>query len=135
MGSAADFDFWLGMWRGEWGDDGAHGTNSISKEYDGRVVYERFDGRPGADFTGMSVSVYDEQEDCWRQTWVDDAGNYFHLVGRFEQDEMILLCRERYRMRFFDITPKSFRWTWERRKGEAWELSWEIDYRRLGGTL
>ena len=64
MGSPADFDFWLGTWRAVWGDDDAHGTNTITKEYGDRVVYERFDGRPGAEFTGMSVSVYDEQEDC-----------------------------------------------------------------------
>ena len=130
MGSAADFDFWLGTWRAAWGDEGAHGTNTITKEYDGKVVYERFDGRPGADFAGMSVSVYDEREDCWRQTWVDDAGNYFDLVGRLEDGEMTLLCRDTYRMRFFEIAADSFKWTWERRAGDGWELAWAISYER-----
>jgi hypothetical protein len=131
VGSAADFDFWLGTWQASWGDEGAQGTNTITKEYGGKVVYERFDGRPGADFTGMSVSVYDERDDCWRQTWVDDAGNYFDLVGRFEDGEMTLLCHDRYRMRFFDIAPDSFKWTWERRAGDGWELAWAIDYERI----
>ena len=130
MGSPADFDFWLGTWRAVWGDDDAHGTNTITKEYGDRVVYERFDGRPGADFTGMSVSVYDEQADLWRQTWVDDSGNYFDLTGRFEDGEMTLHCGDTYRMRFFEITHASFRWTWERRAGEGWELAWAIEYSR-----
>jgi len=80
VGSADDFDFWLGRWRASWGEDGAHGTNTITKEYGGRVVYERFDGRPGAEFTGMSVSVYDEADGCWYQTWVDDAGSHLHAI-------------------------------------------------------
>ena len=131
MGSADDFDFWLGRWRASWGEDGAHGTNTITKEYGGRVVYERFDGRPGAEFTGMSVSVYDEGDDCWYQTWVDDAGSHFELTGRFENGEMTLLCRDTYRMRFFEITDTSFEWTWERRAGDGWELAWAISYERL----
>jgi len=135
MGSPSDFDFWLGTWRARWGNDGAQGTNTITKECGGRVVYERFDGHPGANFTGMSVSVYDEHEDCWRQTWVDDAGNYFELVGRFKDGEMTLLCRNTYRMRFFEITADAFKWTWERRAGDAWELSWAIDYERATGLL
>ena len=130
MGRAADFDFWLGTWRASWGDEGAHGTNTITREYGDRVVYERFDGRPGADFTGMSVSVFDAQADCWRQTWVDDQGNYFDLTGDFENGEMTLLCRDTYRMRFFDIADASFNWTWERRADDDWELLWAIAYER-----
>jgi len=131
VGSPRDFDFWLGTWRAAWGEDGAHGTNTITKEYDNRVIYERFDGRPGAEFTGMSVSVFDEQAGLWRQTWVDDQANYFDLAGRFDNGEMTLLCRATYRMRFFDITPEAFSWTWERQAGAEWELAWAIAYTRL----
>jgi hypothetical protein len=53
-----DFDFWLGSWVASWGD-GAQGRNVITKTYDGKVVEERFDGRPGAEFQGMSVNVYE----------------------------------------------------------------------------
>ena len=67
MGGPDDFDFWLGTWRATWGENGAHGTNTVTKEYGGRVIQERFDGRPGIDLAGMSVSVYDAQADCWRQ--------------------------------------------------------------------
>lgn len=135
MGAADDFDFWLGTWRARWGDEGAEGTNTVTKEYGGKVVYERFDGRPGAEFTGMSVSVYDEQADLWRQTWVDDEGNYFALEGGMEDGAMVLECEvrgTRYRMRFAEIAESSFSWTWERLAGEQWELAWAIAYERLG---
>jgi Protein of unknown function (DUF1579) len=143
MAGAGDFGFWLGEWRVSWEDaDGpGEGRNTISERYGGRVVHESFDGRPGVDLVGMSVSVYDPHRDCWLQTWVDDSGNYFHLEGRFEEGVMTLLCDRhsgerqelRYRMRFFDIADDSFSWTWERSEDAAasWELLWQTRYERL----
>ena len=63
------------------GEDGATGRNVITKSFDGRVVEERFHGRPGIELRGMSVSVYDGHRDRWFQTSVDDEGNYFALEG------------------------------------------------------
>ena len=31
-------DFWLGTWACAW--DGGHGTNTVTREFDGRVVQE-----------------------------------------------------------------------------------------------
>lgn len=140
MGSPGDFDFWLGTWRAQWqGPDGpAFGKNTISRRYGGRVVYEQFDGRPGMDLEGMSVSVFSPELDAWLQTWVDESGNYWDLVGRLEAGEMTLLCTDKrteldYRMRFFDIEADAFAWTWERSNdGRAtWTLLWRIDYERI----
>jgi hypothetical protein len=135
-----DFDFWLGSWVATWGEAGARGRNVVAKTFEGRVVEERFDGRPGVAFQGMSVSVYDEHRDRWLQTWVDDEGNYFALEGAMQDGAMVLLCDRhnaedrnlRYRMRFSDIEQDSFRWTWERSTdgGETYVLAWQIDYRR-----
>jgi hypothetical protein len=63
----------------------------------------------------MSVSVFDEHRELWRQTWVDDVGNYFALEGNLVDGEMVLQCEEHsrperdavYRMRFADIEPNS----------------------------
>ena len=106
----------------------------------GKVVTESFDGRPGAEFTGTSWSVYDEHADLWRQTWVDDTGNYFALEGRFADDEMTLICDRHnsperdvvYRMRFSEITDNAFVWRWERatEAGAVFELRWQIEYLR-----
>jgi hypothetical protein len=142
MGSPDDFDFWLGTWRAGWeSDDGpAFGENTVSKRFGGKVVYEQFNGRPGMDFEGMSVSVYSPELDAWLQTWVDDSGNYWDLVGRLEDGELTLLSSDKrtegkldYRMRFFDIEDDAFEWTWERSEdGRAtWTLLWQIHYERI----
>jgi hypothetical protein len=139
MGSSSDFDFWVGDWQVTWDEGRAHGRNSIAKEYDGNVVYERFDGRPGIDLVGMSVSVYREAVDRWFQTWVDDSGNYFTLEGGMADGEMVLLGEQSgprgrvdLRMRFSDIEADRFTWRWESSKdnGATWEPLWELAYER-----
>jgi len=139
MGSSADFDFWLGEWQVTWNAGRERGRNSIAREYGGNVVYERFDGRPGIDLVGMSVSVYREAVDRWFQTWVDDAGNYFALQGGLADGEMILLGeqsgprgRVSLRMRFSDIEDDRFTWRWESSKddGATWDTLWELAYER-----
>ena len=139
MGSSSDFDFWLGEWQVTWNEGRAQGRNSIAREYGGNVVYERFDGRPGIDLVGMSVSVYREAVDRWFQTWVDDSGNYFALQGGMEDGEMVLLGelsgprgRVSLRMRFSDIEDDRFTWRWESSKDDSatWEPLWELAYER-----
>jgi hypothetical protein len=141
MGSPDDFDFWLGTWRARWDGEGGpgYGTNTITKRFGGKVVYEQFDGRPGMDFEGMSVSVYSPELDAWLQTWVDDQGNYWDLEGHFADGEMTLRSSDKrtrgkvdFRMRFFDIRDDAFEWTWERSEdgGASWTLMWHIDYER-----
>ena len=88
----------------------------------------------------MSVSVFDPQRELWRQTWVDDAGNYSALEGNVVEGAMELICESHnaperdvvYRMRFFDIAADSPAWTWERSAGAGatFEELWRLDYRR-----
>lgn len=140
MSGSRDFDFWLGTWIARW--EGGEGRNVVEKSHGGKVVTESFDGRPGAEFAGSSWSVYDEHLDLWRQTWVDDTGNYFALEGRFVNGEMKLICDRHngpdpavlYRMRFTEITPDRFVWLWERAVSEdsGFELRWRIVYERCG---
>ena len=60
MPSPDDFDFWLGTWSVRWGTgDDETGRDVISRAFGGRVVEEQFDGRPGVDLRGMSMSVFD----------------------------------------------------------------------------
>jgi hypothetical protein len=139
MGSARDFDFWLGEWEVSWNDGQARGRNSISKDFGGHVVHERFDGRPGIDLVGTSVSVYREDVDRWFQTWVDDSGNYFALEGGLDDGAMVLVSEGhgprrglRYRMRFSDIEDHRFAWSWEssRDGGDTWQPLWQLAYQR-----
>jgi hypothetical protein len=141
MPSAGDFDFWLGSWDVRWGPtDRETGRNVIARAFGGRVIEERFDGRPGVDLLGMSVSVYDAHRELWRQTWVDDAGNYFALEGNLVDGAMVLHCDDHngsepdavYRMRFFDIASDALTWTWERSLDgrRTFEELWQLAYTR-----
>lgn len=107
------------------------GTNTISKIKSNKVIHEDF-RTPG--FNGESWSMYMPKDKTWRQTWVDDAGNYFVLSGGMVGDEFVLTTsypNTIQRMRFQNITKDSFTWLWEAKKGDEWTLSWRIEYRRM----
>jgi hypothetical protein len=128
-----EFDFWVGEWDARW--DGGRGTNVVTAELDGAVVLERFDGRPGTELRGISVSVHDGTE--WRQTWVDSQHGYLDFRGGM-RDGIMELRHERdvdgelvpFRMRFTEIADDSFTWLWERGRNGAWEVQWRIAYTR-----
>lgn len=134
---ASQMDFWLGEWELSW--EGGQGSNTITKEFGGCVIMENFDGQPGMDFRGMSVSIYNPNIDAWQQTWVDDQGSYFALTGGLQGEQFILECENirdgqpvQLRMVFYNITPNSLDWDWQRfnKETETWENNWQIHYQR-----
>jgi hypothetical protein len=133
-GDNREFDFWLGEWDLSWGD-GQRGTNSVYSDFDGRVVVESFDGRPSTELQGMSVSSFDEAAGTWRQTWVDNQGTFLTFAGGFADGRMELrsVLVPLTRMRWYDITPDSLEWAYERSPdgGTTWLPLWEISYRRV----
>lgn len=135
---ASQFDFWLGEWNLTWAD-GGKGTNHITKVLGGCVIHENFDGTPSMPLKGLSVSTFDAQAECWKQTWVDNQGGYLDLVGGMEGDRMVLVRDSvrhgqpiKHRMVFFNIGEDELDWNWERSddKGTTWTLLWHIHYRR-----
>jgi len=132
-------DFWLGRWVVSW-SGGGEGTNTIRRILGERVIEESFEGRDTENvLLGRSLSVRDEAEGRWRQTWVDSTGAYLDLVG-LEVDGRIAFQRKTsiggelviQRMVWLDVTAETLRWQWQRSKdsGGTWEVAWEIDYRR-----
>jgi hypothetical protein len=138
------FDFWLGDWDVTWAGASPeageqHGRNRVEAILDGRVVLENFDGRPSAPLQGLSVSVYNAALAQWRQTWVDNTGNYWAFAGRFAEGRMILSTMvERdgrpihLRMVWFNLAPDSLDWHWERSSdgGQTWTVLWALHYTR-----
>lgn len=132
-------DFWLGTWTVSWSTDG-RGTNTIRRILDDRVVEESFDGGDADSvLKGRSLSVRDALDGRWRQTWVDSTGGYLDFVGvvadgriAFQRDAIVRGSPVIQRMVWLDVTDDAFRWQWQRsdRPGAAWEVVWEIDYRR-----
>jgi hypothetical protein len=132
---ARQFDFWIGEWECTW-EGGGRGSNSVRAILDGCVIEEQFDASPSSDLRGMSLSVYSPVLGRWRQTWVDNDGNYFDMVGGMEDGRMILACDEtgttaKLRMVFSNLEQDSFDWRWERSEdsGRTWKPLWQIRYR------
>jgi hypothetical protein len=94
--------------------------------------------------TGHSVSIYRPGLKHWRQTWVDDQGGFFDLVGGpvTGADHIFVFENKRpvetapyQRMIFQDVKTDGFTWRWQRRakSEEPWADSWVIHYRRKKG--
>ena len=136
---ASQFDFWLGDWDVNWAD-GLSATNHIRKVLGDRVVQEDFDGERDAQLHGLSVSVCG-MDGRWRQTWVDNQGGYFALIGGPEGDDFVLTSYRvsdntpAQRMVFTDIGAHSLTWRWQRTtdSGATWSDSWVIYYTRRPG--
>lgn len=138
------FEFWVGEWELSWprsetseGKPG-RGTNHIERDLDGCVIVERFDGRPGMELKGMSVSTFNTHTGKWQQTWVDNFGSYLDFAGEFKDGQMILVREAStaegktflQRMVWKNIRPQSFDWSWERSDdgGQTWKVLWPIHY-------
>jgi hypothetical protein len=135
---ARQFDFWLGDWDVAWGDD-QRARNRIEAILDGAVIQEQFDGTPATPLRGMSVSVYRPQTGEWRQTWVDNQGNYWAFTGLFADGRMILATDDtrdgrpvKLRMVWHTIAPNALDWSWERSDdgGQTWQPLWQLHYTR-----
>ena len=73
---------------------------------------------------GMSLSVYDPRSELWRQTWVDNEGNYWAFRGRFEDGRLILSTEVGIegkpvllRMVFHNIEADELKWYLESPRG------------------
>ncbi len=132
-------DFWVGRWMVSWAG-GGHGTNTVRRILDDRVIEESFDGHEGGStFLGRSLSVRDVTDGRWRQTWVDSSGTYLDFTGvqvegriAFQREAMKDGMAVTQRMVWRDVTLNTFLWQWQRSEdaGTSWEVIWEIDYRR-----
>ncbi|MFN0184787.1 MAG: hypothetical protein ACKVQR_13315 [Aquabacterium sp.] len=137
-------DFWLGHWSVRWdaspGLPAGSGTNTVTSAYGGCVVQEAFNGGASTGgLVGHSVSVYHAPVQRWRQTWVDNQGGYFALVGGPEGDRFVLVSSRlkegtpAQRMVFEAITERSLTWRWQVTPdaGATWSDRWVIYYSRV----
>ena len=133
---ATSFDFWIGEWDCHF--DGGHAVNTVTREFDGKVLVERFHADAPRAWAGTSHSVFSEHDATWRQTWVDEGGSYWAFVGTlvdgdpsFATPGPVDADQVFKRMVFSDITADAFHWRWESSPdGDVWTVNWEIDYRR-----
>lgn len=82
------FDFWLGEWNVRTPDGKLAGVNSISSEYGGCVLHERYS--TGRGYSGESLNMFDATRKVWHQTWVDTSGTLLLLEGGLRGKSMVL---------------------------------------------
>ena len=82
------FDFWIGDWNVYTPDGKLAGVNSITREYGGCVLHERYATERG--YSGESLNAYDAGRKVWHQTWVDTDGALLLLEGGLRGGSMVL---------------------------------------------
>jgi len=134
-------DFWVGTWNAAWVDaegNALHGTNTITRELDSCMILENFDGNPGNNLIGHSISMYVGRMNNWKQIWMDNQGGYLDFSGGPDEEgfhftmERPVEAAPHLRMIFRDITENSFEWHWQNSQdgGETWADQWHISYTR-----
>lgn len=82
------FDFWVGTFDTRpWNEPDAPpaGTLHNTREYEGCVIVERWNGAKGS---GMSMSFYDVNRHVWRMIWNDDANQSNDFEGQYQDGAM-----------------------------------------------
>jgi hypothetical protein len=84
----SDFDFWLGTWEVHSREGVFLGRNRVEAILAGTVIQEHWEGATGG--RGTSLNAFVPEKEVWRQTWVDDQGNFLDLEGGLTGTRMIL---------------------------------------------
>lgn len=76
------FDFWIGDWV-VYDDQGIHaGDSHIERVLDSCVIQENWTSMYGGH--GKSFNAYNPATRQWRQTWIDNKGQYTDFYGAFD---------------------------------------------------
>lgn len=131
------FDFWLGEWNVRTPDGKLAGVNSITGEYGGCVLHERYS--TGRGYSGESLNIYDAARKVWHQTWVDTSGTLLLLEGGLRGTSMVLEGQTvgaegqvtRHRITWTPGADGSVRQYWESTDGKGqWRTAFDGSYTR-----
>jgi hypothetical protein len=154
-----DFGFWLGTWSvsntnrgndGLWTDAG-RSVAKITPMLDGRVVFERWDGKSGnfSNTFGMSLRYFDEAHERWVVLLSWPGGNPVNagfgvMEGVFEDGMCVLyppalfrgpgseVTGRATRFVFSDAEDESCRWTMQAPVGsDDWRSTWAMAFTRM----
>ena len=131
------FDFWLGEWDVRTPDGSLAGVNSVTREYDGCVLHERYATDRG--YSGESLNTYDVGRKVWHQTWVDSSGTLLLLEGGLHNGSMVLEGQTtgtdaqvtRHRITWTPNSDGSVRQLWESTDAQGrWTIAFDGIYTR-----
>ena len=134
------FDFWIGEWTVDGGQDGATpvGESSITRVAKGCALHENWRSANGGD--GHSLNVYDKTRGQWTQFWIGADGVILHLYGGLVNGAMVLsgslpgkdgkVQLQRITWTAMDDGRVSQRWDTSDDDGATWQISFLGFYRR-----
>ena len=135
---AAQFDFWVGSWKGTWTD--AQGTATATDvvvknacEIDETFTAARFLQHTG--YSATSKSHYDPGGSKWVQDYSDSVGERSRWLGEFTGGAMTLIGPQvgsrRQKISWYDIRPDSWIWEYDSSTdGTTWSALVVVSYKR-----
>lgn len=134
------FDFWIGEWDVDGGQDGKTpvGTSSITSAASGCALHEKWTNVQGTE--GRSLNAYDKTIGKWTQFWIGADGVILRLEGGLQNKSMILegtlnMPNGKVQLQRITWTPMadgrvSQRWDISDDNGKNWAVSFIGYYRR-----
>jgi len=133
------FDFWLGEWEVDGGQDGKTpvGKSTISKVANGCALHENWRSTGGGD--GHSLNAYDAESKQWTQFWIGADGLILRLSGGIQDESMVLqgslaMPSGKTQLQRITWSPMkdgrvSQRWDTSDDAGKSWQVSFLGFYR------
>jgi hypothetical protein len=113
------FDFIVGNWFVRDASGRALGTTTVSKEYGGCVLVEKWRGVGGSD-EGLGVVGYQPASKTWHRDFIDKSGFVLAIEGQMDGAAMVMTGKD-YQS---DVT-RMHRVTWTPRSDGSVEERWQ----------
>jgi len=133
------FDFWLGQWQVFTPDGKKAGSNHIATDLNLCVLIEHYVTASG--YEGRSLNIYDQQQQSWHQTWVDNSGLLLKLDGQYQHGQMVLTgsgknAQGQTMLHKISWTPQANgdvrqHWQTSNNKGQNWQTVFDGLYKKL----
>lgn len=131
-----DFDFWLGEWTIYYtGTTMAAGNATISLTSDDSIQ-EQYSAISGG-YQGVSITVYDAEEEEWIQNFSDTENQSFVIKGKFKNNKMKLQTKDddgvKNKITWEPQDDGTIRQIWEQKQDKnkaKWEVVFDGIYRR-----
>lgn len=135
------FDFWIGAWECYDPQGNLAGTNTVTLDWNERVLQEHWQGVQGG--TGTSINMYDPTLGIWHQTWMGDGGYLLRLDGGLDDEGRMVLEGTRplqtgdgEALHRIVWTPEGEnvhqKWTYTTDGGATWGVAADLVYKPAG---